>query len=77
MDRIDSKRLHGVPIIYVPRISEAAKRHPKYNADHPMPSSDLILAEHGCSSHDADGLGGRIVRVRTCVPGWVCIVCAQ
>ena len=36
-----------------------------------MPSSDLILAENGCSS--ADG-GGRFVRIVTCVDGWVCIV---
>ena len=55
-DRIDSRRRRGVPIVYAPRVTDAARRHPLYNAHHPLPSSDLVLAENGCE--EAEGGGG-------------------
>ena len=66
-----------MPIVYVPRISPSAKARSDYNVSHPLPSSDLVVAEHGCSPRDGDGRGGRFVRIVTCVEGWVCIVLAH
>ena len=60
--------------MYVPRISAAARAHPRYDPLHPLPSSDIVIAENGCSA--AEG-GGRVFRVVTCVEGWVCIVFAH
>ena len=74
IDRADSRRKRGVPIVYVPRISAAARVDPCYNPQHPLPSSDIVIAENGCTA--ADG-GGRVFRVVTCVDGWVCIVLAH
>lgn len=37
----------------------------------PLPSSDLIVAENSCVQ------GGRLIRIQTCVDGWVCIVLAH
>ena len=74
IDRADSRRKRGVPIVYVPRISAAARAHPRYDPLHPLPSSDIVIAENGCSA--AEG-GGRVFRVVTCVEGWVCIVFAH
>ena len=74
IDRADSRRKRGVPIVYVPRISAAARADPRYNPRHPLPSSDIVIAENGCSA--AEG-GGRVFRVVTCVDGWVCIVLAH
>ena len=73
-DPVDSRRLHGVPIIYTPRISAHAYTHLRRvgRLAHPLPSSDLVLAENTCA-----GEGGRIWRIVTCVPGFVCIVCAH
>ena len=62
VDRVDSLRRHGVPIVYVPRITDAARAQPGFDPYHPMPSSDLILAENGCSEQEG---GGRFVRVAT------------
>jgi len=74
IDVVDSSRLHGVPIIYVPRISARAHSHLRRRGclAHPLPSSDLILAENSCA-----GEGGRIWRIVTCVTGFVCIVCTH
>ena len=74
IDRADSRRRRGVPIVYWPYISASAWRHPKFDPQHPMPSSDIVIAENGCSA--AEG-GGRVFRVVTCIPGWVCIVAAH
>ena len=71
VDRVDSRRRHGVPIVYWPRISRAARQR---CGSHPLPSSDLVLCENGCSEREG---GGRTVRIRTCVPGYVCIVLAH
>ena len=74
IDRVDSRRRRGVPIVYVPRISAAARADPRYHARHAMPSSDIVIAENGCSEHEG---GGRVFRVVTCTDGWMCIVCAH
>ena len=74
IDRADSPRTFGVPIVYVPRISDAARADPRYDPRHPCPSTDIVIAENGCSA--AEG-GGRVVRVVTCVEGWVCIAFAH
>ena len=74
VDRADAPRACGVPIVYVPQVSDAALGHPKYRASRPLPSSDLVLAENGCEPGDG---GGRFVRVVTCVAGWACIVLAH
>ena len=68
-DPVDAWRRHGVPIVYVPRISPAARQHPRYRRSHPMPSSDLVW----CEGRE----GGRAVRIVTCTEGWACIVCAH
>ena len=74
VDRADSARKFGVPIVYVPRISDAARADPRYDPHRPCPSTDIVIAENGCSA--AEG-GGRVVRVVTCVEGWVCIAFAH
>ena len=74
MDRVDASRRRGVPIVYVPQVSEAARRQRNYAATHAMPSSDLVLAENGCERSEG---GGRFVRIVTCTDGWVCIVIAH
>ena len=74
IDRVDSKRRHGVPIVYCPRISRRRRLLGGYNPHHPMPSSDLVLCENGCTESEG---GGRTVRIVTCVEGWVCIVLAH
>jgi hypothetical protein len=74
IDLADSRRARGVPIVYYPRISEAARRREGFRPDHPLPSSDIVIAENACRP---DQGGGRAFRVRTCVDGWVCIVCAH
>ena len=62
IDSVDSERRHGVPIIYWPRV---VRQSPPARR---MRSADLVLGE---------GPAGRLWRIRTCVPGYVCIVCAH
>ena len=73
-DPVDAPRRRGVPIVYVSQVSEAARLHPDYDPRRPLPSSDLVLAEHGCEGGEGPG---RFVRVVTCVDGWACIVIAH
>ena len=73
IDRVDSVREHGVPIIYIPRFSPLGRSSlTRARLLHPLPSSDLILAENDCA-----GMGGRVWRIVTCVDGFVCIVCTN
>lgn len=60
-DPIDAWRKFGVPIVYVPRISDAARRNRRYVKSHPLPSSDLVWCE--------GKRGGRAFRIRTCTDG--------
>jgi hypothetical protein len=48
IDLADSRRARGVPIVYYPRISEAARRRGGFRPDHPLPSSDIVIAENAC-----------------------------
>jgi len=66
IDRVDSFREYGSPIVYASRIAPGLRGRLR-----PLPSSDLVLAENGCSASEG---GGRIVRIVTCTPGWVCVV---
>ena len=69
VDPVDAWRRFGVPIVYVPHISPAARTHRRYRSSHSLPSSDLIWCE--------GRRGGRSVRIVTCTHGWVCIVHAH
>ena len=68
-DPVDAPRKHGVPIVYVPRISARARTDRRYRSSHPLPSSDLVWCE--------GPQGGRSVRIVTCTDGWACIVNAH
>ena len=69
MDLMDSD--HDAPILFVPDISDAARaRLHGHQLEHPLPSSDLVLAEGPCTSSRGD----RAYRIVTCKDGWVCIV---
>lgn len=68
-DPVDGRRKFGAPIVYAPQISERRRAQGGYDPRRPLPSSDLILGE------GPDG--GRLVRVVTCIDGWICIVNAH
>ena len=70
VDTMDSESKHGCPIVFVPHISCAARARLRGRLAHPLPASDLVLAEARCTS----SCGDRAWRIITCKDGWVCIV---
>ena len=70
IDTMDSKTEHGHPIVFVPHITRAARAKLRGRLGHPLPASDLVLAEGPCVSRRGD----RAWRIITCTDGWACIV---
>ena len=70
MDLMDVESRYGHPIVFIPSITPAARMRLHSRAAHPMPATDLVLAEGPCTSSRGD----RVWRIITCKVGWVCIV---
>lgn len=70
VDVMDSETKHGSPIVFVPHITSSARARLHGRLGHPLPASDLVLAEGSCSSSRGD----RAWRIITCKDGWACVV---
>ena len=70
VDTMDGDPRHGVPIVFVPDITHAARARLGSGCARPLPASDLVLAEGSCEAPHGD----RAWRIVTCKDKWACIV---